>query len=376
MLLADRLKDRRNNFDFLRFTLAATVIFTHSYNLVPGQVMQEPLLRLTHGQTAAATIAVNFFFLISGLLIAQSWETGKSLRSYLMKRVLRIYPAFAVATVVAIVLSAPFAAQGMKTYLLSHKTYEFIPRQLLFHRDALLWGAFAHSGTPSLPLGSLATLRYEVGCYLLVPLVAGIFSLWRSRAFVATAIISWIAFAVSPTLGAKVHLPFFGDLHYFPRVLVYFAVGSTCWYFRHRVIFTGRIALASMFALLVATHFGFLNLALPIFGSYLLLYVAMARIPHLDKFGSHGDISYGVFIYGYLVQQILIAILGPRISPTALTLMALPLTCGFAAMSWVFVEHPFLRLKGRLKDKNAKPNQKAPSSGDGSELGPDTLAFG
>ena len=44
---------------------AVVVIFSHSFPLATGVEVAEPLVKLTHGQTTAGTIAVNLFFVMS-----------------------------------------------------------------------------------------------------------------------------------------------------------------------------------------------------------------------------------------------------------------------------------------------------------------------
>lgn len=67
-----------NNFDFLRFFLAALVIFSHSFPLLDGSKEWEPLYRFTGRQVEAGAVAVDGFFIISGFLIAQSWVRGEA----------------------------------------------------------------------------------------------------------------------------------------------------------------------------------------------------------------------------------------------------------------------------------------------------------
>jgi peptidoglycan/LPS O-acetylase OafA/YrhL len=91
--------DRHNNFDFIRFGLAALVIFSHSFDLLAGTSATNPFMVATHGQKELGTFAVEMFFIVSGFLITQSFLTGRGLRDFLKKRVLRIYPAFIMISV-------------------------------------------------------------------------------------------------------------------------------------------------------------------------------------------------------------------------------------------------------------------------------------
>src|SRR5438045_357316 len=94
----------KNNFDFLRFILATTVVFSHSYVIYYGSVDKvEPLWVLSKNQLGFGTLALNFFFVISGFLVLQSWSYSRNYFDFLKKRVLRIYPAF-----VAVCLACAF----------------------------------------------------------------------------------------------------------------------------------------------------------------------------------------------------------------------------------------------------------------------------
>ena len=100
----------KNNFDFIRFALAVFVVFTHSYFVYYGPAIffqKEPLWLLTNHQLTFGTLAVNFFFIISGFLVLQSLLRSKNYFSFLKKRVLRIYPAFIVVYFFCAFIVAP-----------------------------------------------------------------------------------------------------------------------------------------------------------------------------------------------------------------------------------------------------------------------------
>lgn len=57
-----------------------------------------------------------------------------------------------------------------------------------------------------------------------------------------------------------------------------------------------------------------------------------------------GDYSYGVYLWGFPMQQV-IAHLAPRLTPAGNILLAWPLAMLLAVLSWHLVERPALRLK-------------------------------
>jgi peptidoglycan/LPS O-acetylase OafA/YrhL len=59
------------------------------------------------------------------------------------------------------------------------------------------------------------------------------------------------------------------------------------------------------------------------------------------------DLSYGVYIYAWPVQQAAVTIFSIA-SPYVLLAVALPATLGVAFVSWHLIEAPALRLKRRI----------------------------
>ena len=87
-----------NNFNVLRLMLALAVILSHTYELIDGNREREILTQM-FGTYSLGEIAVNSFFILSGLLIAASWCREPNLMLFTRKRILRIAPGFFVAVV-------------------------------------------------------------------------------------------------------------------------------------------------------------------------------------------------------------------------------------------------------------------------------------
>jgi len=62
---------RNNNFDFIRFFAAASIILSHSFALTMGSSTAEPLFTITRGLSLGC-ISVFTFFIMSGFLITKS----------------------------------------------------------------------------------------------------------------------------------------------------------------------------------------------------------------------------------------------------------------------------------------------------------------
>lgn len=331
---SNEFSGRFNNFDLLRFVFASLVVFTHSYCICTN-VSNEPIHRLSNGQIEASTLAVDGFFIISGYLITKSWEHSKGLIDYVTKRLRRIYPGFIAAIIITIPASGYLGTSDPPNFFRSYRTYTYTYRQFLF-RDPILYGTFESSKTPGLPLGSLATLPHELNCYWIVAILGLSGVLRRKRIVLGMFALSLLAY--NCYLSAEHHI--WGP--YIPRLYTYFLAGA-CFYAYRKHIVLSRAKLALSFLALAATLPAGLSITLPVFGTYLLFHVAYSKSIKLHHFAKFGDLSYGIFIYGYLIQQIVFFKCSSVRNPDLLTFITLPLTYVVAALSWHLVEKRFLR---------------------------------
>ena len=176
------ITDRKNNFGFLRLLFASLVIVSHSPELVDGNRSREILTRI-FGTMSFGEISVDGFFLISGYLITQSFVRSSSTFEYLLKRVLRIVPGYAVSFVLCVLLVAPFAGNGVTW---SFRLLEILLSQMLTLFPPTIAGAFDGLPYPLLN-GAMWTIAYEFRCYLAVAMF-GLLGIYRPRYRVVAAI--------------------------------------------------------------------------------------------------------------------------------------------------------------------------------------------
>jgi peptidoglycan/LPS O-acetylase OafA/YrhL len=275
-----------NNFDGLRLTAALSVLVSHEFAL-SGRV--EPTL---FGQTVGH-VAVLVFFVISGYLVTQSWLNDPHPIRFAWRRALRIAPGL----IVAVPLTAGVvAAMGLS--------------------------GFPHNRLSSLN-GSLWTIGYEVCCYVL--LVA-----FALHARLAAALV----LAVTTMLivgGAQM------QVHFLSEFGLFFAAGALM----ARWSFPLPLSAAGV-GLVLASHgmplLGFLGCA------PLLIAIGRASWPGLRSAGRWGDLSYGVYIYAFPVQQVGVA-LWPHAPYLALLAISLAVVLSLAFASWHIIERPAMRLK-------------------------------
>ncbi len=342
--------DRRNNFDFLRFLMASLVLFYHCFALLGGAAkFHSEALDSAAGLGAGA--AVSFFFVISGFLVTQSWRRTPQAGPFLKKRVLRIYPAFIFASLFCALVVGPLGAANAADYFRHFHPLGFAAYMLL------LVGPYLPPTLPHVPYAgqvnnSFWTLRYEFECYLLV-LVLGLAGLLRRPAFVLACFGLAVAVTLAQCLGHGLPIPD-RDLHlvgnpiYWPRFAVCFLSGMTFLLYRDRISYALPWLLLALLALgAAAVCSRWWDLAVPTAGAYLLFWIAYRPIPKLAHFAKHGDLSYGVYLFAFPVQQMLVCWFQPHLTPLGLFFSAFPITLLLAAVSWHFVEKPCLRLKKR-----------------------------
>jgi peptidoglycan/LPS O-acetylase OafA/YrhL len=86
-------------------------------------------------------------------------------------------------------------------------------------------------------------------------------------------------------------------------------------------------------------------LALPLL-LYIMAFIGVSDIPRLPLF-HRGDYSYGIYLYGYPIQQAIIAATMPYmvISAWPHFLISLLIVVPIAMASWHWVEKPILRTR-------------------------------
>ncbi len=324
-----------NNLDLIRLAAALLVLASHAY-ILTGHADDEPIGILTRHLVDGGSLAVDVFFILSGFLVARSAQRHGPSR-YLRARALRIYPAFlAVIAAQTFLLGPALTRLPLATYLSSPATWLALPRALLFSVPPTLPGLFARNPLPAIVNGSLWTLRIEALCYLGLLALAVTGMLRPARILVPLAI-AWAAQAAILAARANLLSPAFASLPFVALAdcVLHFLMGSACWL--HAPVIPRRWCLAgvSAAALWAMPYAPTLHLALP----YLVLALGLTR-PALPPIP---DLSYGIYLYAFPVQQTLVALLAPATMP--LVALSIPPTLLLAALSWRLVERPALRLK-------------------------------
>jgi peptidoglycan/LPS O-acetylase OafA/YrhL len=338
--------DRGNNFDLLRLLAALSVIFSHAFLLGEGRQDIEPLMILTGGQTILGVIGVFVFFVISGFLVTMSFVETRSAPRFLAKRALRIYPGFIACLLLsALCLGPALTSLPLGEYLRQPDTGRYVIWNLLMDADqnSLPGVWFSGFSAGNVVDGPLWTLPCEILMYLLV-LVLGLARLLNLPA-VALLVIGGMVCVWFDTTSIDGVWPSAGWL------LPFFASGMALYLLKDKGVFHPVIALAAALGLAAATAFHLLLLLFPIFGGYLVIYLALEKRFPVIPAARWGDLSYGLYIYGWPVEQTIVRISGGHAPWEKVFVVALPLSAALAFLSWHLVEKRALALKPKRRSR-------------------------
>jgi peptidoglycan/LPS O-acetylase OafA/YrhL len=352
-----RQDHQRNNFDALRLIAAALVIFSHAFLIAEGNDNHEPMVMLSDRQCALGHVGVFIFFVISGFLVTQSFEATRGALRFAAKRALRIFPGLAASLLVCAFLLGPLVSSlPPSDYLRQPGVYDFVARNFLLDVsvNGLPGVLFADNPVGAIVNGSLWTLAYEVEMYLMV-LVLGSLGL-----LLPPVSLGLLALGV-----ASIGWPALGNLTGgWGWLLGCFAAGMCLHHFRHRRIFDARLALLAAAGLIAAVPVGQFILLFPIFGGYLTIYLALNRSLPILPAARFGDLSYGLYIYGWPLEEAIMFASGGRATWWQVWLLALAGAALLGWLSWHLVERPALRLKPAGASPARRPADIAYARGD------------
>jgi len=333
---ATAVNPHANNFDFLRMTAAVAVLVSHHYALCNRG---EPVIPLFAGTPGA--LAVLVFFSISGYLVSKSWFHDPHIGRFLLRRFLRIWPALTVLVAVWALLLGPLITQlPWRSYFTQRATWDYFLYLVMWPVSDHLPGVFVDN--PRFPAvnGSLWTISYEVGCYLVLAAFAAA-GLLRNRRWLLACMALFAALHIwhgLPGRGAEFSFAW--------QFMAYFLMGAAM--YASEPLWQPRRMAALLAAVLAFAVLWYLHL--PYLAFMLMLPVAVivlgsGQTPVVRRAGRWGDFSYGTYIWAFPVQQFVISRTFGH-WPFGLSLLAALLgTLAIACLSWHAVEKPALRCK-------------------------------
>ncbi len=309
----NNLGQKSNNFNIIRIFLAILVIYSHSFELL---LKPAPIIL----GRSMGNFAVNCFFVISGYFITKSWIRTDSASDFIKKRTLRLLPAYVLAFVLAEIL-------------------------------AYIGNNYLICPTPYIKNGSVWTLFYEIAAYFLV-LILGMFGLiksdilgamWISGLFVV--ILMYGNASAEYNVLAPLFLNFLGGAYISQNEenIKMKKIGIVC-----------TLILVAIQVFPQSVYFVVQRLPLiygpmydcQTFNFILYLFSLPFAIVYIGKYFPVmieivGDISYGLYIYAWPVQSIIIYanfLTQGGVHPIVLFIEALPVIIVISVISYIFVE--------------------------------------
>ena len=340
--LEDHHGDKQNNFTLLRLLMAALVLVGHAYPITANG--NDPISDLLIPYAWIGSIAVAGFFVISGLLVTSSFQ-NRGATFFAASRVLRLYPALFVYGIVSILVIGPLAIQVPLADYFRANPWDNMQNTLLWTWEKNLPYAFAANPFSGSTNGSAWTLPVELRCYLLV-LLLGFFGLLDKRSRANIVLLAVLYQSYQPFDG----WPLFGESERFIEPLRFFLVGALCWVNRQWIVLSWIGALVSLVVLVLSAKFDYRYVEIyPVALTYIVLVLAFKTPPvDIDRFG---DISYGVYLYAWPIQQL---VWQPGQSAEMNILLSLPIVVVIAYLSWRLVEKPAMGLRRYLPRANAR----------------------
>lgn len=338
-----------NNFDFLRILFACFVMITHCY-VSTGMGKSDWLGWRTEGQLIFSQIGLCGFFSISGFLVFQSLMRSINLFDYIKKRILRIFPGLIAVLVVIFFICALIYQDGIGNYFLSTSPYTYILSQLsLFESYQNNISGIFENNVLWVVNGPLWTIAYEFFLYLLIaPLMYLPTKTVKNILLIGFIICALGFYYINHKKYTELFIPFTSlqvlSIFYFGA---YFIAGSLLASFNldHEKR-KNLIVVSTLVVFIISIELNVFFWVKFILFPLIIIPFGLMNTRYISGFSRKiGDLSYGIYIYGFFIQQLLLHFF--NLNYWQLGLIAIPLAavCGF--FSWNLIEKRALKFKSK-----------------------------
>ena len=281
------LQSFNNNSLSIRYILAFLVFYSHMFAIYG---LSEPTF--LWGSHSLGWYAVNGFFFISGLMIAQSYMS-RDIKSYAVARILRIMPAYLASLVVVIVTVVLFSDISFN----QEWFFRFV--KFIYHNliplDASsmgMSGTWSMSSQPTALNNSVWTIPFEIFCYIVVTPFLLSRKKYTLKQYILYPILILIYLKLLGTISIK-HLNL--DLL---RVIIYFALGVSF----YMVIISKKIN--RYFIIFLLGLFIFEGSLSETLLGYVIITIILFFGFYLKSFWHFkNDYSYGLYVYACPISQ-------------------------------------------------------------------------
>ena len=341
----DRLDATANHprgFDYLRLVLAVSVIAFHGILVCYGEHAEKSFW--TGPLHPLAFFVVPSFFALSGFLVASSLERN-TISQFLSLRVIRIFPALAVETVIsALVLGPLLTVVPLWQYFSNIRFFKYF-LNIIGDIHYTLPGVFDGLPDPNIVNIQLWTVPIELSCYIAITLLALLGITKRPAWLLSVACVGVLLSALLQYLGLW-------DIHFDtipPRrfMLLSFLFGASFFVLRKNIPYSFLLSLISLisYSVLVSKPETLILSSLPLV--YITVFVGLLNPPWTPLIVA-ADYSYGVYLYGFPLQQSFSYMLPSYRIWIVNVLLSTVLALGCAFLSWTFVESKVLSKKQQI----------------------------
>lgn len=349
-----RSADRENNFTVLRLIAALMVISGHM-----GYIVGSSIPTLFGRQIQS--LGVYIFFLIGGYLITTSWMSDPHPLRYAVKRFMRIWPPLAAFVLVAAFVVGPLLSNlSIRDYFLDGG-YKAYLKNLALNVSYSLPGVFSDLPYPNAVNGYLWTLPVEAFMYLCVPILLTVVrTKSNSRLSKILLIASCIlvctldccVYVYAPGLRLVIYgTDWISALHIIP----FYLIGVVWTLPELRKYLNLQVAVVVLFAC-SCLNMSYVSMQVVLYCAmpYIVFSFAFTPRPAFAKLQGKAEISYGLYLYGFFVQQVVVDVAqrcGYAISYTPALIISCVLTIAVAYLSYYLVERPALALSKKMLRK-------------------------
>jgi len=347
MPLSELTKDRNNNLNLIRFLAAMMVIFSHAYPLSCGAEHVDLVSRLTEDQTSFGNLAVCTFFFFSGFFINRSVHRSQSAYQFFKARCFRIFPCLAVVVLLStFVLGSIVTTCSLREYLTNPETYRYL-RNIVLIPTHNLPGVFQSNiyrdaANRRSVNGSLWTLPVEFVCYIVCYVLwkLGLSEKKRMKCLILPFLVVYLTFyyvVFAESTGLRSAL----------RASGIFYCGMVYDTYREHIRIRWPLALLCGAGLVLSVAVHLFDIGVIFCLPYILSYFAFGTRKKWSRFGEKAEISYGIYLCGFPIQQTVTMLFGGSMNPWLNFLISLPLAVISGLLLSFFVEQPLMR-KARL----------------------------
>ena len=335
MKLENITAGRNNNLNLIRFIAAILVIYSHSYPIGTGTDAGEPLMRVSGGQIGFGSLAVCVFFVFGGFLICKSMLRVRDEKTYFKARCIRIFPPLIFVAVCSAFLLGPFYTNlPLGEYFTSAGTYRYLLNGCMVLQHNLP-GVFENNIYAGVVNGALWTLPVEFLCYIMCYVMYRLRLLERKN--LKYTIVIFAVGCVGVQILSERGIPMVGSMI---RPTVMFFIGMLYYLYQDKIKMSWKAALLAAVGLVVSTGVGVLGYMIYVFLPYLLFYLGYATKKKFAGFGKKREISYGIYLAGFPIQQMICAQFGGQMMPLVNAVLAIPLAILAGWLIWLCVENP------------------------------------